>query len=94
MGIGDRYQGADLDPVDGYLVVRQGSSHAWAEYGERGRGWVRADPTAAVAPDRIVRSRRLQPAPGIPVSPNCAPVRYRSSSTPMRHIAGTRGSTP
>ena len=59
------YQGADLDPVDGYLVVRQSSAHAWAEYWERGRGWVRADPTAAVAPDRIVRSRRLQPAPGI-----------------------------
>ena len=28
-----------------------------------GRGWVRADPTAAVAPERIVRSRSLRPRP-------------------------------
>ena len=59
------YQGADADPVDGYLVVRQSNAHAWAEFWEQGRGWVRADPTAAVAPDRIVRSRRLQPPPGL-----------------------------
>jgi transglutaminase-like putative cysteine protease len=58
------YQGAEPIPVDGYYVVRQNSAHAWAEYWQRGVGWVRADPTAAVAPDRIVRSRRLAPQPG------------------------------
>jgi transglutaminase-like putative cysteine protease len=59
------FQGADLLPVDGYMVVRQNAAHAWAEYWQPGQGWVRADPTAAVAPERIVRSRRLAPAPGL-----------------------------
>jgi transglutaminase-like putative cysteine protease len=59
------YQGADPLAVDGYYVVRQSSAHAWAEYWQRGVGWVRADPTAAVAPDRIVRSRRLVPPQGL-----------------------------
>ncbi len=58
------YQGADSSPVDGYYIVRQSYAHAWAEYWQEGKGWVRADPTAAVAPDRIVRSRNLAPAPG------------------------------
>ena len=55
------YQGAEPIPVDGYYIVRQSSAHAWAEYWQRGVGWVRADPTAAVAPDRINGSRRLLP---------------------------------
>ena len=59
------YQGAEPIPVDGYYIVRQSSAHAWAEYWQRGVGWVRADPTAAVAPDRIVRSQRLVPPQGL-----------------------------
>ena len=59
------YQGTDPEPVDGFFIVRQSNAHAWAEYWQAGRGWVRADPTAAIAPERIVRSRRLQPAPGL-----------------------------
>ena len=59
------YQGTDPQPVDGYHVVRQSSAHAWAEYWEPGAGWVRADPTAAVAPDRINRGSRLAPAQGL-----------------------------
>jgi len=58
------YQGADPLPVDGYYIVRQSYAHAWAEYWQEGRGWVRADPTGAVAPDRIRRSQSLAPAPG------------------------------
>jgi hypothetical protein len=58
------YQGADPLPVDGYYIVRQSYAHAWAEYWQEGRGWVRADPTGAVAPDRIRRSLSLTPAPG------------------------------
>jgi transglutaminase-like putative cysteine protease len=58
------YQGAELNPVDGYYLVRNSYAHAWAEYWQGGRGWVRADPTAAVAPDRIVRNLNLRPAPG------------------------------
>jgi transglutaminase-like putative cysteine protease len=58
------YQGADPSPVDGYYIVRQSYAHAWAEYWQEGKGWLRADPTSAVAPDRIVRSRNLAPTPG------------------------------
>ena len=56
------YQGSDPEPVDGYHVVRQSHAHAWAEYWQAGTGWVRADPTAAVAPERIRMSRQLPPS--------------------------------
>ena len=59
------FQGTDPQPVDGYYAVRQSSAHAWAEFWEAGTGWVRADPTGAVAPDRIFRGNRLAPAPGL-----------------------------
>jgi transglutaminase-like putative cysteine protease len=59
------YQGSDQEPMDGYYIVRQSSAHAWAEYWQTGVGWVRADPTAAVAPDRIGRSTRLEAKPGL-----------------------------
>ncbi len=47
------YQGGERNPVDGYLIVRQSDAHAWAEVWLEGRGWLRVDPTAAVAPSRI-----------------------------------------
>jgi transglutaminase-like putative cysteine protease len=59
------YQGADPDLQDGYLVVRNSHAHAWAEVWLAGRGWVRVDPTAAVAPERVVASHALRPPPGI-----------------------------
>ncbi len=49
------YQGGEVNPVDGYLTVRQSDAHAWAEIWIENRGWVRVDPTAAVAPSRIER---------------------------------------
>ncbi len=58
------YQGADPFPVDGYYIVRQSHAHAWAEYWQAGVGWVRADPTGAVAPHRILRGQSLPPQPG------------------------------
>jgi transglutaminase-like putative cysteine protease len=50
------YQGGETNPVDGFLTVRQSDAHAWAEVWLAGRGWIRVDPTAAVAPERIQRS--------------------------------------
>ncbi len=47
------YQGGEINPVDGVMTVRQSDAHAWAEVWLAGRGWVRADPTAAVAPERV-----------------------------------------
>ncbi len=59
------YQGMDPVAQDGYWVVRQRNAHAWAEYWRPGQGWVRVDPTAAVAPDRVLGGRRLAPPPGV-----------------------------
>jgi transglutaminase-like putative cysteine protease len=59
------YQGSDPAPTDGYWVVRQSHAHAWAEYWQPGQGWIRVDPTAAVAPDRVERGRNLAPTPGL-----------------------------
>ncbi len=44
---------AKSNPLTGHLVVRQYDAHAWTEVWLEGRGWVRFDPTAAVAPARI-----------------------------------------
>lgn len=47
------YAGGYRNPVGDYWVVRNSDAHAWAEVWLAGRGWVRVDPTAAVAPERI-----------------------------------------
>ncbi|MFL1453646.1 transglutaminaseTgpA domain-containing protein [Marinobacter sp. GN3S48] len=47
------YQGGDPGADDEYLIVRQYDAHAWVEAWIDGEGWVRVDPTAAIAPDRI-----------------------------------------
>lgn len=47
------YQGGELNPLGQYLIVRQSDAHAWTEAWLPERGWVRIDPTAAVAPERI-----------------------------------------
>lgn len=61
MGVPSRvitgYQGAEVNPVDGLFVVRNSDAHAWAEFWQPGEGWVRVDPTGAVAPERIDRPR-------------------------------------
>jgi transglutaminase-like putative cysteine protease len=59
------YQGAELNGVDGFWEVRNTNAHAWAEYWQAGLGWVRADPTAAVAPERIRLNRPLLANPGL-----------------------------
>lgn len=50
------YQGGEINPADGYLNVRQSDAHAWSEVWLKDQGWVRVDPTAAVAPNRIERN--------------------------------------
>jgi transglutaminase-like putative cysteine protease len=47
------YQGGEVNPLGQYLIVRQADAHAWTEIWLDGRGWIRIDPTAAVAPERI-----------------------------------------
>ncbi|HSB97224.1 MAG TPA: DUF3488 and transglutaminase-like domain-containing protein [Spongiibacteraceae bacterium] len=47
------YQGGEINPLTGTVLVHQFDAHAWAEAWLPARGWVRFDPTAAVAPQRI-----------------------------------------
>ncbi len=47
------YQGGEVNPVNGTVIVHQFDAHAWTEVWLEGRGWIRVDPTAAIAPDRI-----------------------------------------
>jgi hypothetical protein len=54
------YQGGEKNSLDGFWIVRQSDAHAWAEVWLAGRGWVRVDPTSAVAPTRIGTLQRLQ----------------------------------
>lgn len=53
------YQGGEINPIGSYLVVRQSDAHAWTEVWLQGRGWIRIDPTAAVAPERIEQSLNI-----------------------------------
>jgi transglutaminase-like putative cysteine protease len=46
------YQGAERNPLGNYWIVRQSDAHAWTEVWLDDR-WVRFDPTAAVAPERV-----------------------------------------
>jgi transglutaminase-like putative cysteine protease len=47
------YQGGYWNKLGNYLLVRNSDAHAWTEVWLAGRGWVRADPTGAVRPERV-----------------------------------------
>ena len=47
------YQGGEINALGNYLIVRQADAHAWTEVWLKDRGWVRVDPTSAVAPVRL-----------------------------------------
>jgi transglutaminase-like putative cysteine protease len=71
------YLGGTWNRYGGYLDITQSDAHAWAEVWLDGRGWVRVDPTAVVAPGRLTEgldqllpdtgssARRLLAAPWI-----------------------------
>lgn len=50
------YQGGEINPIGSFLEVRQADAHAWAEVWIEQQGWVRVDPTAAIAPQRVEQS--------------------------------------
>jgi hypothetical protein len=52
------YQGGEINPESGLITVRQYDAHAWVEVWLEGEGWVSVDPTAQVAPDRILLGLR------------------------------------
>ncbi len=63
------YQGGELNPHDGGLVVRQSDAHAWVEVWLAGAGWRRVDPTATSNPRRIDSgiAEALPDSPALPL---------------------------
>jgi transglutaminase-like putative cysteine protease len=47
------YHGGTLNPYGDFWTLRQSDAHAWTEVWIEARGWVRIDPTAAIAPERV-----------------------------------------
>jgi transglutaminase-like putative cysteine protease len=47
------YQGGTYNRFADYWILRQSDAHAWDEVWLEGRGWVRVDPTTAIAPERV-----------------------------------------
>ncbi|HZI85055.1 MAG TPA: transglutaminase domain-containing protein, partial [Casimicrobiaceae bacterium] len=60
------FQGGEINPDGGYMIVRDSDAHAWAE-ALLGGAWQRLDPTAAVAPSRIERGLGAALPQGEPV---------------------------
>ena len=54
------YQGGEINPLDGYMSVRQSDAHAWSEVYLENKGWVRIDPTAAIPPGNIENTADAQ----------------------------------
>ena len=52
------YLGGESGVDNEYLIVRQYDAHAWVQAWLPGRGWVRLDPTAMIAPERIENGLR------------------------------------
>jgi hypothetical protein len=47
------YQGGEWNEQGDYMIIRQSDAHAWSEVWLDEEGWIRVDPTSAVAPERI-----------------------------------------
>ncbi|MCC8362054.1 DUF3488 and transglutaminase-like domain-containing protein [Lysobacter sp. A6] len=69
------YAGADFNPIGDYWIVRRSDAHAWAEVWFDKRGWVRVDPTAAVAPERVFDTLEDRAAAGDLLETTLLPVR-------------------
>ena len=62
------YQGGEINPMGGHLIVRQSDAHAWTEVWLDEYGWYRVDPTSAVAPERIEYGARDAALDGVGLS--------------------------
>jgi len=54
------YQGGEINKVGNFLEIRQADAHAWAEVWIENKGWIRFDPTAAIAPERIEQNINIE----------------------------------
>ncbi len=50
------YQGGVYNKVGDFYNIRQADAHVWTEVWLADKGWLRVDPTAAIAPNRIEHS--------------------------------------
>ncbi len=50
------YQGGVYNELGNFLEIKQADAHAWTEVWLENKGWVRFDPTAAVAPERVEKN--------------------------------------
>ncbi|WP_343216545.1 transglutaminaseTgpA domain-containing protein [Deinococcus aestuarii] len=73
------YQGGEVNPLSGSLIVRAQDAHAWTEVWLPARGWVRVDPTAAVAPARV--------SAGLATALTSPTARAAPPPTPLRRAA-------
>lgn len=63
------YLGGEYNALGDYLIVRQSDAHAWSEVWLQDKGWMRVDPTAAIAPERIHQQILFEvEKSGLPVS--------------------------
>ncbi len=67
------YAGGDVNPYDGWLVLRQSNAHAWDEVWIAGRGWIRVDPTSVIPPGRVEPSATRSVATSPSANPALAP---------------------
>jgi transglutaminase-like putative cysteine protease len=74
------YQGGEVNPMNGTVIVHQFDAHAWNEVWLAERGWVRVDPTAAVSPARVEfgLESALREEGGFLASSPLSPLRYRA----------------
>ncbi|WP_444998236.1 transglutaminase family protein [Aliikangiella sp. IMCC44359] len=50
------YQGGDKNTLTDYWIVRYANAHAWTEVWIQDKGWIRVDPTSAIASTRVEQS--------------------------------------
>jgi hypothetical protein len=62
------YQGGTYNRFADYWIVRQSDAHAWDEVWIDGQGWLRVDPTAAIAPERVERGLNDLVTAGAPLT--------------------------
>lgn len=81
------YQGGEVNPMGGYLLVHQFDAHAWAEVWLEGQGWVRVDPTAVISPSRVDQGieQAFSGADGFLADSPFSPLRYRDISW-LQHV--------